>query len=320
MRTRRPQRLPKVCMVIVGLCLVLIAFQAPAGSRGRLSPRETPAVKPNLVKRVEPSRHLELARQFALLPLGFEANLGQADSRTQYSARGPGYSLNLTEDEAVVTLQRMDQKKRGRFEIRKYYLASPRFHRAQKSETVRIGFVGASPHPQLEHLDELPGKSNYFIGNDPRAWRRGVPSYAKVKYTEMYPGIDLVFYGNQQQLEFDFIVAPGADPHAIALRIGTKGHISITKEGDLRVRTGAGSLDLRRPDIYQVVDGERQRIEGGFVLLSQNQVGLRLAEYDRARPLIVDPVLSYSTYLGGNGTDWSTGVAVDPLGNTYIVG
>jgi len=301
-----------ILLIVAGLLSAAPADHAPKVER--LAAKSAPA------KKVGASQQREITARFGLLPLSFEANLGQADSQTQYTARGPGYSLNLTEDEAVVTLQRMDQRKRNRFETRKYFLASPRFHHAQRPETVRIGLAGASPNPQIEHLDELPGKSNYFIGNDPRAWRTGVPSYGKVKYAGIYPGIDLVFYGDQQQLEFDFIVAPGGDPRAIALRVGTKGRISITHDGDLQVKTSNGSLDLRRPTIYQISKGERQRIEGGFVLLSENRVGIHLAEYDRSKQLVVDPVLSYSTYLGGNGVDWSDGIAVDALGNAYIVG
>jgi hypothetical protein len=195
--------------------------------------------------------------------------------------------------------------------------------------------VGANPNPQVVGLDELPGKSNYFIGNDPSKWRTNIPHYAKVKYKGLYPGIDLVFYGNQRQLEYDFVVIPGADPKVIQLAFegivgaGFKPAPTIGDNGDLILHTAGGEIRLHKPRIYQEINSVKQPISGGYVLLEietqdsgleTQKVGFQVAAYDISKPLIIDPVLSYSTYLGSSGTDVGSGIAVDPSGSTYVTG
>jgi hypothetical protein len=175
--------------------------------------------------------------------------------------------------------------------------------------------VGANPEPQVMGLDELPGKVNYFLGNDPTKWRTDVPTYAKVRYKDIYPGVDLVYYGNQRQLEYDFIVAPGADPTAVTLAFQGAEKLDIDAQGDLRLRLAGGDLRLHKPRIYQQVNGTRHEIPGGYVLNPKAQVvRFQLGPYDPGQPLIIDPVLSYSTYLGGSG------IAVDAAGNAYVTG
>lgn len=182
----------------------------------------------------------------------------------------------------------------------------------------------------MEGLGELPSKSNYFIGNDPKKWYTNVPTYAKVKYPEVYPGVDLVYYGNQRQLEYDFVVAPGADPKIIQLAFEGADRMETDPQGDLILHTAVGDVRLRKPQVYQEINGIRQAIPGSYILLPQSlgenrdkgvqRVRFEVAAYDVSKPLIIDPVLVYSTYLGGSGFDQGYGIAVDAAGNAYVTG
>jgi hypothetical protein len=167
--------------------------------------------------------------------------------------------------------------------------------------------------------DELPGRSNYFIGGNPQKWRTNIPHFARVRYGDVYPGIDLVYYGNQRQLEYDFVLEPGADASRIRFQINGAGKLSI-EDGDLVLTGAAGEIRLRRPNVFQVVNGGKREIAGGYVLENKNQVRFRLAPYNRREPLVIDPVLAYSTYLGGSGDDSGIAIAVDSEGNTYLTG
>ncbi len=193
--------------------------------------------------------------------------------------------------------------------------------------------LGSNPHAQVAGLEELPGKSNYFMGSDPKKWRTHIPTYRKVAYRQMYPGIDLVYYGNQRQLEYDFVVAPGADPKAITLGIeGTVGArhglpLRIDSQGDLVVSTEGVEIRFRKPRVYQTDNGQptpdpglRTLVDGRYVLKGKHEVGFQVAPYDTTRALVIDPVLSYSTYLGGSDFDVGLGIAVDFMDNTYVTG
>jgi hypothetical protein len=178
----------------------------------------------------------------------------------------------------------------------------------------------ANPQPHVVGLEPLPGKVNYFLGKDPGQWRTGVPIYAKVRYAQVYPGVDLLYYGHQQQVEYDFALAPGADPKAITLLIEGVEALEIDGHGDLMLQTRAGPLRMPKPRIYQERDGVRQAIAGGYLLKGPQRVGFQVGSYDPARPLVIDPVLSYPTYLGGSDADGGSGIAVDRAGSAYVIG
>ena len=242
-----------------------------------------------------------VSESYGKLPLQFEANRGQTDKDVHFLSRGPGYSLYLTAGEAVLVLSKpaVDAKR----------------------VALRMSLVGAARAYAVSGIDELPGKANYFIGKDPAKWRRNVPTYARVRYREVYPGIDLIYYGNQRQLEYDFVLAPGADPKKIVLGFKGADKLEIDAQGELVLHAPGEDIRQHKPVIYQEIDGVRRDIAGGYVRKGANRVGFKVAAYDTTRPLVIDPVvLSYSTYLGGINGDSGSGIAVDANGNAYITG
>jgi RHS repeat-associated protein len=257
------------------------------------------------------------------LPLSFEANRGQIDTQVKYLARGHGYNLLVNSTELVLVLRKPHPVGR--------VISAPSlpFSRGTRRDSereraspavLRMTLVGANPQPEILGLDELPGKTNYLIGSDPSRWRSNIPTYAKVKYGAVYPGVDLVYYGNQHQLEYDFVVAPGADPKLIALHFEGMQRLSIDVQGDLIIHTVNEPIRLHRPRIYQEMNGVRQEVSGGYVLRDTHRVGFQVGAYDPAVPLIIDPVLVYGTYLGGSGDDVGLGIAVDAAGHAYVTG
>jgi len=240
---------------------------------------------------IAPERSAAHAHQ---LPLTFEVNQGQTDSRVDFLARGPGYNIFLTATEAVFALPR--------------------------APAMRMQLVGSAADPRVQGVDALPGKVNYFRGQDTASWKTKVPIYRRVKYSAVYPGVDLVYYGQSQQLEYDFIVAPGADPNTIKLDFAGVEQTTVDAQGDLVLKTAGGPLRFQKPVIFQINGGRRHPVEGGYVHRSPHEIGFHVGAYDRTRPLIIDPVLSYSTYLGGSGLEEGNGIAVDATGAVYVTG
>ena len=275
-----------------------------------------------------PHLPLPVVQSLNNLPLRFEANQGQTDRRVEFLSRGQGYTLFLAGEEAVLSLR--GQNGNGKIDNPK-----SKIQNAPPPSVIRMKLEGART-VQAEGLDPLPTKSNYFFGSDPRQWRTNVPSYARVKYQDVYPGISLIYYGNQQQLEYDFVVAPGADPRAIRLAVegavaavsnrrtamGTS-PLQVASNGDLMIATETGDVRFRKPAVYQMVDGRRREIAARYGLRAKNpkyEVAFELAAYDPKIPLVIDPVLSYSTFLGGANTETGYGIATDSTGNVYVAG
>jgi len=269
--------------------------------------------KPVLSERLMPAKVQEA---YGRLPLSFETNQGQTDSSVKFLSRGNDYALFLMPTEAVLRLGIVQSRNESNARI------AARSHKSRilKSTVLRMKFVGANPAPQVSGADQLPGKSNYFIGNDPAKWRTNFSNYARVKYEAIYHGVDLVMYGNQRQLEYDFVVAPGADPHSIRLAFAGARQVRLDAGGDLLLRTRDGELRQHTPVVYQEAGNNRQLIGARYVLRANNQIGFEVDKYDPSLPLIIDPVLSYSTFLGGSLHDSGRGIAVDADGNAYMTG
>jgi hypothetical protein len=263
-----------------------------------------------------PAQKAKIAENYGKLPLSFEANSGQTDKSVKFLSRGGGYELYLTGTEAVLALRHpvSDLVRPG------LQRKMQSIHEFEPSDVVRMQLAGASSKAYPMGEEQLPGKANYFVGNDPARWYTDVPTYAKVRYCDVYPGVDLVYYGNQHQLEYDFVVAPRAVTKPIQLKFAGAKKLSLGAEGDLVVTARSGAMRFHKPLVYQMVNGQRQTVEGEFALLNRHIVGFRLGSYDHAKALVIDPVLVYSTYLGGNMGDQANAIAVDADGNAYVTG
>jgi len=262
-----------------------------------------------------------LVENYGKLPLSFEANVGQTSRQVKFLSRGQGYTLFLTRRaEAVLVLGKTAPKSTSAQPADTLSAFVKPELEASPPAVLRMKLMGAKPTPQVEGLDEFPGKANYFVGNDPKKWRTNVRTYAKVRYREVYPGVDLVYYGKQRQLEHDFVIVPGADPGSITMAVEGAERLSVDVQGDLVLALKGGEVRFQKPVVYQEVEGVRREIPSSYMLKGARQVGFQVAAYDASQPLIIDPVLSYSTYLGGSGGNVGYGIAVDATGNTYVTG
>jgi YVTN family beta-propeller protein len=237
------------------------------------------------------TKNLRVVEAYGRLPLSFEANQGQTDRRVKFLSRSAGQTLFLTSTEAVLT---------------------------STHSAVRMKLLSAYGRAQVSGLEPLAGNSNFFLGNDPAKWRAHVPTFARVRYADIYPGVDLVYYGNHRELEYDFLIAPGADPRNIRLKFrgAKRGYLD---HGDAVWQTPDGEIRLRKPRLYQQVDGKAIEVVGGYVLQGPT-IQFAIGEYDHLQPLVIDPVLVYSTYLGGSGIDLAKGISVDSSGDAIIAG
>ena len=299
-------------LVCVALILSLLTFNA-AVSPGLTSVTVATAAPLSF----DTATRARVNATYGRLPLYFEANQGQTDPQVKFLARGGGQTLFLTPTEAVLVLTKANPPAQG---PQRTLISPVAARRAGTQAVVRMAFVGASPQPRIAGQKELAGKVNYFLGNDPAKWRTNVPIYAAVRYEGLYPGIDLVYYGNNCQLEYDLVVAPGADPSQIALTFEGADRLEIDANGDLVLHTAVGTIHQRRPIVYQQTNGIRSEVAGAYVLRDGNDIGFQVAAFDGSRPLIIDPVLAYSTLLGGSGWDAGYDIVVDAGGNAYVTG
>src|SRR3989454_424664 len=291
---------------VKGMVLLLALAQASCA----------PAPAPRTSTEIPQATKPQVLAAYGKLPLSFEANQGQTEPQVKFLSRGRGYTLFLTHTEAVLTLTKADAHAKRQISG-DATLVEPE---KRAGTVLRMKFVGANPAPAVAGVGELPGKSNYFVGNDPKKWRANVPTYAKVRYQDLYPGIDVVYYGNQQQLEHDFVISPGADPKVITLAFEGVDGVAIDAQGDLVLQADGGEVRLRKPVVYQELRGQRAVIPTRYVIKAERQVAFEVAAYDATKPLIIDPVLAYSTYLGGSGGDQGFGIAADAVGNAYVTG
>jgi Beta-propeller repeat len=274
---------------------------------------------------VTPAARGRIQASFAALPLAFERNQGQTDAQVKYMARGNGYTLFLTANDAVFSLHSQSAKSEPSAVRRAPELRAKSHQRhAQKDSAavVRMQLVGGNSLAKVAASAQLPGTTNYFLGNDPGKWHRDVARYARVSYQDVYPGVNLAFHGAQRQLEFDFVVAPGANPEPIGFRFTGAQGMKTDDSGNLVISSAAGDVLLRKPVAYQERSGARQAVDARFVLKSNNHVSFELGNYDRRRELVIDPSVTYaySTYLGGALEDDGYGIAVDGSGNAHVTG
>ena len=305
-----------VCMIYLLAATFILAQSNPPSITGP----STKAATAN-ASEPDPKAQAKVLETYGKLPLTFEPNQGQTDAQVKFLSRTSAYTLFLTQNEAVITLPAKKQPPRSKLNkspVETRLAASP----ASATEKVlRMKLRHANPSAKITGEDELPGTSNYFIGNDPKKWRTSVPTYAKVRYEQIYSGIDLVYYGNQRQLEYDFIVAPGANPSRIAFDIRGASQIRRNPQGDLVIRIGMttkpGEAEIRwhKPLVYQEKNGTRQEIAAGYSITGANRVGFEVAKYDASRPLYIDPLI-YSTGLAGSAG--GPEIAVDSAGSAYV--
>lgn len=238
------------------------------------------------------------AARFGKIPLYFEANRGQTDVGIQFLARAAGHAVYLGAGEARLAFAQD----------------------ADSVRVVRLSFPGSNPRAAAVGVEKLPGRVNYLLGIDPAGWQTGVPTYGKVEFAQVYPGVDLVYYGHEQQLEYDFILAPGIAPEAITVRIDGADRLRLDERGDLILEAGSQHLRQHKPIAYQTIAGQRREVAARYALRDDHTVAFALGSYDASLPLVIDPMLSYSTYLGGTGRDEAWTVAVDASGSAYVAG
>ena len=323
MKTRgswvRVVKLVGVTGLVCGL-LVVTAFRS-AGKRSPQAGAGMLAVAPSPASKISATKgDPKWGATYGKLPLSFEENQGQSASEVRYLSHGSGYELFLMPQEAVLALQSNVPHDFSPLHRMATHRDLRKARRAGQVTAIRMRLEGANPDARIAGMDKLPGRTNYFIGNDPNQWHTDVPSYAHVRYSGIYPGVDLVFYGNQRRLEYDFVVAPGADPKAIAMKVDGARKMRINSHGDLVLSVAGGEVELLKPVVYQNVNGERREIAATYTLTGNNRAAFNVGSYDRSQPLILDPVLNYSTYLGGSAGDVGFAIAVDGSGNAFIAG
>ncbi|MGB2592707.1 MAG: SBBP repeat-containing protein, partial [Candidatus Acidiferrum sp.] len=262
---------------------------------------------------------------YADLPLSFESDVNGPVGQHWFAAAGRGYRLSLFPQEAVLdliapsknTVTNPPLTRHGRHSH--FAVSHSDSLQAKNHSTLHLTVVNGSPNAQISGLEELPGKTLYFEGKDSRKWRTSVRNYARVQYRGIYPGVDLLYYGNQHQLEYDFIVAPGANPDQIRLSVSGASRVELDRQGNLLLATEQGEVLLRKPVVYQQMDNTRREVASNFRVEGQ-EVSFAVGDYDRSRQLVIDPSLNYATYLGRSVNDKVNAIGLGSDGSTYVAG
>jgi len=263
----------------------------------------------------QPGQAVAEGARYGQLPLTFEENHGQTDPRVQFLSRAKGYTAFLNAGGIVLSLRPAQSTKADVAPN-----SSPAQNRRPSNTALEFRLVGAASNVMATGEDLQPGRVNYFLGNDRAKWHTNVPTYRRVRYKNLYPGIDLIYYGNHRELEYDFAIAPHADPGSIEFEVRGARQIELGSDGNLIVTMSGGQLQFESPHVYQESNGLHVPLQGEYVIKSSNRVGFHVANFDRSKSLVIDPVLVYSTYLGGSGDDQPTGIAVDGNGSVYVTG
>ena len=307
-----------VAAALVVAAAAMIAFGT--GARGTIAKTATrPAPTTTASSAVSDQQRSRVRAAMGALPLAFEANQGQSDPQVKYMARGNGYTLFLTQTDAVLAVHSHSDSgpETGKFAS----LKARQLRAAQeKSAAIHLQMLGGNSEAALAAGSQMPGTVNYYIGNDSSKWQQGVKQYSTVMYREVYPGVNVAFHGQQRQAEFDFIVAPGASATPIDLGFKGASKIATDADGNLVLSSDAGNVLLHKPVAYQEKDGQRQLVNVSFRTNAANQVTFNLGSYDHSRELVIDPSVTYATYLGGTAEDDGYGIAIDGSGNAYITG
>jgi len=293
------------------LTVSVVLFLGITGLVLRKARQEAPATLHEISARTNGSEVAEATRLavetgYGKLPLSFEPNRGQSDPQVKFLSRAGDRTLWLTSDEAVLAVGRPSRAGASRA-------------KQVVPAVLRMKFVGVNANPQIEGQGRQSGTVNYFFGK-PDQWRTKIPTYTRVRYRSLYPGIDVVFYGNNRELEYDLVVSPGADPGRIRLDFQGAEKIRIDGEGNLVLKTAAGDLIQQKPKIYQRKGAKLTAVAGDYVITGKDEVGFRLGNYDRSGALVIDPVLRYSTFLGGNDFDQARGIGVDSSKRAVVGG
>jgi len=297
-----------------------LRFSVPASKPARTAGSDSLAAAVPTAGLARAPDRSRFVSKLAGLPLVFEANQGQADPRVKFLSHGQGYALFLMQEEAVLSFVEPSSEPTAS----KSAGHDPAEQPPRLGNSLAVQFSSRGSRAKISGESLLRSQTNYFLGSDRKQWRRGVPNYTAIEYTNVFPGIDAIFHGNRQRLEFDFDVAPGADPSLAELEIVGARKFRVNKLGDIVLIAGKqADVVLGKPFVYQEIAGQRREIAGNFVLRSGNRIGFSVGAYDHSIPLVIDPTftLAYSTYLGGTLTDRVNGIAVNPSTNaTYVVG
>lgn len=292
----------RTCLYVLSIAA---SFVLTTPSRARI-PSRANATALQLNSHVESAgQETRLLRAYRHASGGFEANLGQTDPRVRFVSRHGSYILFLTANQAVLELDE-----------RASSTATP----STKRSLLTMTWMNASLCSRIEGIGESRSKSSYLIGADRQRWLSDVPSYSKVQYQDFYRGVDLIYYEEKGELEYDLVLSPGAHAGDIALKIGATADVRLDSSGDLIMKVARQQVVLHRPVAYQPSLDGREPVRVGYILKSSNVIGFKLGAYDQSRPLIIDPRLIYSSYLGGSASDDGAKVTVDANGNAYLVG